>query len=112
DVGLKDGIDVGEEEIVGVLVLGGNAGREALEDVQLRVEGLRLVEVGDVGAGPGEAFAAGVLDAAGVNAAAGEDGFIFRSKVLADDGDNAHVGEVTGGEGEVGGGSAEAPLGF
>src|SRR6185312_3345473 len=111
-ISLKDGIDVGEEEVVGVLVFGGNARREALEDVQFRVEGLRLVEVGDVGAGPGEAFAAGMLDAAGINAAAGEDGFIFRSKVFADDGDNAHVGEVAGGEGEVGGGSAEAPLGL
>ena len=61
----------------------------------------------DVAAGPVEALAGGVLDAGGVDAAGGEDGFVLGEEVFADDADDADVGEEAGGEGEVGGGAAE-----
>ncbi len=110
DVGLEDGVDVGEKEVFAVLVGVGDLGREALEDVQLGVEGVGLVEVLHVGAAPEEAFAGNVLDALGIDVAAGQDGFFFGAEVFADDANDADVSKVAGGEGEVGGGAAEAAV--
>ena len=103
DAALQDGIDVGEEEEFGVGVGGGNFGLEGGEDVELGVVGLGFVEVFEIGAFPEEAFAGGVLDAARVDFARVEDGFLLGAEVLADDGDDANIGEEAGGKREVGG---------
>src|SRR6185437_5665986 len=78
-----------------------------LEDVEVCAQRLRLGEGAGVGAGPMEAEAFGALDAARVDAALGEDGFVFREEVLAHDGDDAHGGEVAGGKSKVRGCAAE-----
>ncbi len=103
---LQDGIDVGEEEKLGVAIGVGDFGLEGGEDIELGVVGLGLVEIFEIGAFPEEAFAGGVLDAARVDVAGGEDGFLLGAEVLADDGDDADIGEETGGEREVSGRAA------
>ena len=105
---LKDRIDVGEEEKLGIVVGGGDLGLERSEDVQIGVVGLGFVEIVEVGAFPEEAFAGGTFDAACVDLARVEDGFFGGAEVFADDGDDADVGEEAGGEGEVGCCAAEA----
>jgi hypothetical protein len=51
-----------------------------------------------------------VLDATRIDVAEGEDALFFRTEVFANDGDDAHIREVAGGEGEMGGGAAEAAI--
>ena len=68
---------------------------------------LRLVEVFAVLAAPVECLAVGVLDAARVDAARGEHVFVLGGEIVAHDGDDAHLGEVAGGEREIGGRAAE-----
>ncbi len=80
------------------------------EDVELGVVRLGFVQVFEIRAFPEEAFAGGVLNAARIDVAGFEDGFLLGAEVLADDGDDAHVGEEAGGERKVGGGAAEAAL--
>ncbi len=108
DVFLEDGVDVSKEEKLAVLIFGRNFGREALEDVELGVERLRLVEILHVRAAPEEALAGNVLDAARVDVVAGEDAFFLWAEILADHADDADGSEVTGGEGEMRGGAAYA----
>ena len=95
---LQHRIDVGQKEILAVLIFGGNFGREALEDVQFGVQRLRFVQIFHVGAAPEEALAGRVLDAARIDAAAGQDGFVSRAEVFADHADDADIGEVAGGQ--------------
>ena len=102
DVGLQDGIDVGEEEIVGVEIVGGDFGFEGGEDVEVGGEGFGRIEVVDVAAGPVEALAGYMLDACGVDVLGGEDGFVLWEEVVADDTDDTDVGEEACGQGEVG----------
>ena len=68
--GLQQGIDVGEEEKVGVEKFLRDLRVEILEDVQLGEVGLGFVEVLSVLSRPEERFAAGMLDAVGGYAAA------------------------------------------
>ncbi len=107
---LQNGIDVGEEEEFGVAIGVGDFGLEGGEDVELSVMGFGFVEIFEIGAFPEEAFAGGVLDAARVDVAGGEDGFLLGAEVFADDGDDADIGEEAGGEREIGGCAAEAAL--
>ena len=107
---MEDGVDVGEEEVVGVEVGGGDLGLKVGEDVEVGGEGLGGGEVFDVAAGPVEALAGDVLDAGGVDAAGGEDGFVLGEEVVADYADYADFGEEAGGQGEVRGGAAEDAL--
>ncbi len=92
---LQDGIDVGEEEKFGIAIGVGNLGLEAGEDVELGLERLGLVEVFEIGALPEEAFAGGALDAARIDLVRVEDGLLLGAEVFADDGDDAHIGEVS-----------------
>ncbi len=91
---------------------GGDLGGEVGEDVEVGGERVGGVEVFEVGAGPVEGEAGGVLDAAGVDAFAGEDLLVLGEEVFADDADHAGGGEEGGGEGEVGGCAAEDLPGF
>ena len=110
DAALQDGIDVGEEEKLGVAVGVGNLGLECGEDVEIGLVGLGFVEIVEIGAFPEEAFAGGVLDAAGVDLAAVEDGLLLGAEVFADDGDDADIGKEAGGKGEMSGRAAQATL--
>ena len=91
-VELHLGHDVGEEEVFGIFVGGGNFGDEVFKDVEVGEFGLRLVDVFAVLASPVEGFAMGVLDAARVNAARGEDGFVLGGEVVSHDADDTDIG--------------------
>jgi len=59
-----------------------------------------------------EALAGDVIDARGVDAFGGENGFVFGEEVFADDANDADLGEEAGGESEVRCGAAEHALAF
>ena len=105
--GLQDGIDVGQKQEIGVVVLSRNLRLKLLEDVELGVQRLRFVDVLAVFTGPVKGLAFRVLDAARVDAALVHHGFVLRGEVFADDGNHAHVGEVAGGKRKVSGRAAE-----
>src|SRR5208283_5290849 len=106
-VGLQSGLDVGQEQEVGVFVLVGDARLKSLKDIQIREVGFGFVEVVSIGPAPAKCFAAGALDAARVDVVLLEDFLLIGTEIFADDGDDAHLGEVGGGQGKVGGGSAQ-----
>ena len=107
DIGLQRGLDVGQEQKLGVFVLFRNLRVESLEYVQVGEVGLRLVEVVGVGSAPAKGLALGALDAARVDAVLVEDILLLGTEVLAHDGDDAHLGEVAGRQRKVRGGAAE-----
>ena len=72
--------------------------------------GFGFVQIFEVGAFPEEALAGGALDAARVDVAGGKDGLLLGAEVLANNGDDAHIGEEAGGERKVGGSAAQAAL--
>ena len=53
----------------------------------------------------------GALDLADVDALLDEGPEVLLPEILSDDGHNGHVGEVTGRQAEVGGGTADYPVG-
>ena len=107
---LQHGIDVGEEEEIGIAIRVGNFGLERRKDVELGVMGFGLVQVFEIRALPEKAFAGGMFNAASVNVAGGKNGFLLGAKVLAHDGDDAHIGEEAGGERKVSCSAAQTTL--
>ena len=107
---LQHGIDVGEEEKVGVAIGVGNFGLEGGEDIQLGRARFGFVEIFEVGTFPKKALAGGALDAAGIDITCGKDGLLLGAKVFAYDGDHAHASEEAGSEREVSGRAAQATL--
>ncbi len=76
---LQHRIDVGEKQIVGVVVFGGNLRLKRLENVELGIKRLGFVDVLAVLAGPVKGLPFRVLDATGVHAALRHDRFVFRA---------------------------------
>jgi hypothetical protein len=84
---------------------------EVGEDVELRVERVRGVEVEVVAPAPEEGSALGdALQVVRVDAALAEDRHLLLAEVAADDGDDPHVREEAGREREVGRRPAQNPL--
>jgi hypothetical protein len=106
-VELQFGLDVGEEENLGVCVSGRNLGGEVFKNIEVGEISLGLVYVFAVLAAPMKCFAGSVLDATGINAATGEDGFVLGSEIFSDDANDPDLGKEAGGEREVGGSTAE-----
>ena len=111
DVELEVGPDVPDEgEGRGAMGLR-EVGAEALEDVELELESLAPVEVLVVAPAPEEGAAPFVgpqrreVDAASLQLAA-----VGRAEVMADDADQAGLGEVARGQGAVGGAAPEDAL--
>ena len=109
---LQAGMDIAEKKDVAVAVLGGNSRLEFFEDVQVGEIGFGFVEIVEILSAPAKGLPFRVLDAAGVHAAFLQDVFVFGGEVLANDGDDAYVSEITGGEREIGCGAAENVLSF
>ena len=78
-----------------VAISRGDLGFETGEDVEIGVERLGFVEIFEIGALPEEALAGGVLDAARIDLVRVKDSLLFGAEVLADNGDDAHLGEET-----------------
>jgi hypothetical protein len=84
---------------------------EVGEHVELRVERARGVQIEAVFAHPAEGLAArDALQILGADPALVKDGFVFGGEIVADDGDDAHVGEERGRYREVRDGSPQAAL--
>ena len=110
NIALQHRIDVGQKEEITILVGRRHFGSKGLKDIQLGVEGLGLVQVLHVRAGPVEALARSVLQALRIHTAAREHGFMLRSEVFADHSDDADIGKVACGQSEIGCRSAKAPV--
>jgi hypothetical protein len=110
-VELQVGLDVGEEQDLGLLAGVGQLGLEVAEHVELCVERVADVHVPLVLARPEEGLATlDVLDVVGVHAARVEHLVLGLAEVVADRADDAHVAEERRGQGEVHGGAAEHAL--
>ena len=90
---LQDRIDVSQKQKLGVAIGLGNLRLKGCKDVQLGVVRLGLVQVVEIGAFPEEALARRVLNAARVDAASLKDRLLPPAKILAHDGDDAHIGK-------------------
>ena len=101
DSRLQYGIDVREEEKLGVLILGGNLRLEFCEHVQIGRQCVRLVQIAQVLTLPVEAFTGRAFDAPGVHASLRQHALMLRQKVLAHHADDTHLGEVACRQGEV-----------
>src|SRR5438093_645321 len=101
DVELELGIDVGEEDKGRTPEPVAERGAEVGEHVELRVEGLRLVQVVAVLPRPAEGPPPGRLEAVQIDAAILEESEVRLREVLADRRDEADLGEEARGVREV-----------
>ena len=82
-------------------------GLKILENVEFGEVGLGLVQVVVILPAPAKGLALGVLDAAGIHSSLLQDIFVLGGEILAHDRDHADIGEVAGGQSEIGGGAAQ-----
>src|SRR6266850_6146646 len=101
-VELELGVDVRQEQIGHPPQPVGEHRPELGEDVELRLEGLRLVQVVSVLAGPAQGAALGSLEPGDVHAAVLEEPQMRLREVLADGRDQVHRSEEARRVGEVG----------
>ena len=110
-VALQVGLDVAQEQHLGVARGGRELRLEVLEDVEVRLQRVALVDVAVVAAGPEERLAAGhVLDVVGQHPAVVQDRVLLLAEVVAHRPDDAGLGELRRGEREVHGRAAEQPV--
>ena len=99
--------DVGEEQVVGVAVMGRKLRGESFKNIERDGAGLAGVHVPHVFARPAEGFAGCALHAIEIDAAALQKIPMLGGKVFADDADEIDRGKIAGGDGGVGGRSTE-----
>ena len=111
---LQGGLDIAEADDIAVAIGVGDDRVESLEDIELGVEGVARVEVVVVATGPEKGLAAVVdLQTGEVDVATAQALEVAFLEVVADDADEAvMLREVAGGQGDVGGGSAEDAIHF
>ena len=97
---LQNRIDVGQKKKLRVAIGVGNLRLEGSKNVQLGLVRLGLIQIFEIRAFPEEAFARRAFDAANIDVPSAKYGFLFGTKVLADNGDDAHIGKKTGGQSE------------
>ena len=107
DAGLQHGIDVGQKQKIGIVILVRDRRLKRFEHIQLGVQRLGFVDILAVFAGPVEGLALRVLDAARVYAALVHHGFVVGREVLADYCDHTHVGEIAGAQRKICGRAAQ-----
>src|SRR5208283_4958760 len=98
---LQGGMDVGEEQKLRVRIFLWNAWLKFFEYIQFREIGFGLVQVVDILPAPTEGFPLGPLDAACVDAALFQHGFVFGREVVAHHRYHPHFSEVTCGQREI-----------
>src|SRR5579872_675937 len=107
NIDLQHRINIGEEEILGVLVAGRNLGIKCSEDAELSIQRLGLIYVLSVFAGPEKTLAFLVHNARGVNLMVAEDLLFFFGKVFAYHRDHADLRKETCREGKISGCSSQ-----
>lgn len=110
---LVERMHVGEDDDGRGGGVGGDFRSPVLEDVDGDGEGVAVVHVLVVGAGPRESVALGALEAVGADVAGGEEIQVVLGKILADHSDEVDGGgEIGGGESGEGSGAAEQVFPF
>src|SRR5262249_36420111 len=87
-------------------------GREVREDVEIRLEGLAIIHVRRVFAGPEKGLALDSFQAFEIDIPALKKIRIFLCEIVADHGDDAGLGEIAGGKSDVSGSSSKHPGNF
>ena len=99
---LEVGVEIAQEEILAGPVMFGEVGPKVGQDVQLGVEGLAVVEVISVLAGPAEGLARQDLQSRQVDVSGLQQGDVLLSEVVPDGRHHPDLGEVGGGDTEIG----------
>ena len=107
---LQHRIDVGQKQKLRVAISFGYLGLETRKHVQFGVMRLGFIQVIQIGAFPEEALARSALNPANVDVALVEDRLLLGAEVLANHGDDAHIGKKAGCQRKVGGCAAQAAL--
>src|SRR5436305_827835 len=100
-------MDVPEKQKFRILIFRGNSRLKFFKNIQLGEIGFRLVQIIEVFAAPTKRLPFCVLNASGIHAALREDVLVLGSEVLANNGNHADIGEVTGSESEISSRAAE-----
>ena len=99
---LEFGVEIAQEEILAGPVMFGEVGPIVGQDVQLGVEGLAVVEVISVLAGPAEGLARQDLHSGQVDVSGLQQGDVLLPEVVPDGRRQPNLGEVGGGDTEIG----------
>src|ERR1700676_1279367 len=110
NVALQVGRDIGEEDVFGMTVFLGEFRFEVCENVEVGDQRGALVEILGIFTRPEKRFAGGAFEAFDVDGAAAENLRVDFSEIVADDSDQIDVREKAGGDGEVGGRTAQGAV--
>ncbi len=99
---LEYGVEIAQEEILAGPVMFGEVGPKIGQDVQLGVEGLAVVEVISVLAGPAEGPARQDLQSRQVDVSGLQQGDVLLSEVVPDGRHHPDIGEIAGRNAEIG----------
>src|SRR5450759_2492076 len=109
---LQIGLDIAQEEIrLGAVALR-QLGIEIGENVEIGPQGLAIVHIGRVLAGPEKRLAGDAIQAAEIDLAGRQKIDVFLREIFADDADDFNLREIRGGEGDVRARSAEHAVYF
>src|SRR5262249_55092904 len=92
---------VGEEEKLRIRVFGGNARLKLFEHVQFGEVSFRVIQIVEIFPTPAKGFAFRVLQATSVHFVLLEDLLVRRGKVFTHHRNQANLGEIACGEGEI-----------
>ncbi len=103
-------MDIRKENKFALAIGFGQLRLEIREDVEVGGERGAVDEVIVITAGPEKRFALGAFEAAEIDGASVENGFVFGGKIFADNADEIHVRKKTGGQREISGRAADRAI--
>ncbi len=87
-------------------------GLKVLKHVEVGKVGLGLIQIVEILPAPAKGFPLGMFNAARIHSALFQDIFVLGCEIFAHDRDHADIGEITGGQGKIGGRAAQHVLHF
>ena len=107
---MQDRIDICKKQEITVFIGGWNFRGKSFKDVQFGLECLGFIEVPEIRSGPMKALALDMFQAASIDSAASQHGFILGCKILANHANHTHVCEIARRQGKKGRRSAKHVL--
>ena len=101
DAGLQARLDVAHQQIRRVQIAGWKFGIEVGEHVQVRLKRFAIVHIRRVLAGPEKSLAGDALQTFQIHAVAGQQIRVLFREIVPDHGDDADLGEIARGQGNV-----------
>src|SRR5665213_2287380 len=110
DAALQAGLNVAQKQVAGILIALRKLGLKIREHVEIGGERHAIVHVVGIFAGPEESLAGYAFQAFQIDTAAGQQIGIGLREIVAHHGHDAHLREITRGEGNIRGGAAQHAL--